>query len=135
MTRKPATTNDQLRRQHFDAIRGALLAKQKLILSTERSVDIYQTADDLERIQQVTIRDVEATLADTEAKRLKEITAALTRLSDDTYGVCEQCDEEISLARLLALPWARLCVFCQQLAEAQLAFESTDSVYANADED
>jgi DnaK suppressor protein len=39
---------------------------------------------------------------------LQEIEAALERLEDGTYGVCEETEEQIEKDRLLALPWTRL---------------------------
>ncbi|NIV31407.1 MAG: TraR/DksA family transcriptional regulator, partial [Anaerolineae bacterium] len=34
------------------------------------------------------------------------------------YGICEQCDAEIDPARLKALPYATLCLRCQQRLSA-----------------
>ncbi|XXJ18118.1 TraR/DksA family transcriptional regulator [Desulfovibrio caledoniensis] len=45
--------------------------------------------------------------------RIHEIEAALKRLSHSDYGICEECGEEIGVARLKANPSARLCVHCQ----------------------
>ena len=43
---------------------------------------------------------------------LVEIEAALARLADGTYGMCEKCGRPIPEARLLARPTARTCVTC-----------------------
>jgi DnaK suppressor protein len=45
-----------------------------------------------------------------------EVTAALLRLDSGTYGKCERCGRDIPIERLQALPTARLCVDCKQLA-------------------
>ncbi|MFG2089398.1 MULTISPECIES: TraR/DksA family transcriptional regulator [unclassified Spirillospora] len=45
---------------------------------------------------------------------LEEIDAALTRLDDGTYGLCEDCREPVPAGRLEILPYARRCVRCQQ---------------------
>jgi DnaK suppressor protein len=52
--------------------------------------------------------------------RLDEIDAAQARLAAGTFGTCERCATAIPLARLRAMPTARLCVDCQRAAE-QLA--------------
>ena len=44
--------------------------------------------------------------------RLAEVEAALRRIRDDRYGTCERCGNAIEVARLRALPWARLCLGC-----------------------
>ena len=43
---------------------------------------------------------------------VKEIDQALERLDDGSYGRCESCGQPIPAGRLLALPWAALCVPC-----------------------
>jgi DnaK suppressor protein len=45
---------------------------------------------------------------------------ALAKLRDepDSYGECEECGEEIGLARLKAMPYAELCVTCQGKRDA-----------------
>ena len=56
-------------------------------------------------------------LMDSEKKMLKEITDALGRIGEGTFGVCEGKGESISKARLNAIPWARYCVACAELKE------------------
>ena len=41
-----------------------------------------------------------------------EVEAALERVEDGTYGVCEQCGGPIAEARLEALPATRSCITC-----------------------
>ena len=43
---------------------------------------------------------------------LAEINDALAKLDAGTYGVCESCQQQISEARLEAMPEARLCITC-----------------------
>lgn len=45
--------------------------------------------------------------------RRAEIEEALGRMDKGDYGICEDCGEDIALARLLANPVAKLCVHCQ----------------------
>lgn len=47
-------------------------------------------------------------------KLLREISDALHRIENDTYGICLECEEPISTKRLDAVPWARYCVTCQE---------------------
>jgi DnaK suppressor protein len=49
------------------------------------------------------------------AKRLlQQVEGALERFEHGSYGTCEQCGVEIDPARLEALPYATLCLRCQQ---------------------
>jgi DnaK suppressor protein len=49
---------------------------------------------------------------------LSEIDAALQRLEEGSYGVCERCAEPIPWERLEVLPMSRLCTPCQYLADS-----------------
>ncbi|WPO87184.1 TraR/DksA C4-type zinc finger protein [Herbiconiux sp. KACC 21604] len=48
--------------------------------------------------------------------RLDDTDAALARLDEGRYGVCERCGEVISAGRLEARPTARLCIGCASAA-------------------
>jgi len=50
---------------------------------------------------------------------LREIDAAILRIDDGTYGVCEESGDEIGKSRLKVIPWARLCIDCQRKAEQE----------------
>lgn len=43
---------------------------------------------------------------------LQEVDRALEKLAKGTYGRCEECNEEISPARLEAMPSTRYCISC-----------------------
>ena len=58
-------------------------------------------------------RGLGAALVSISAATVQSIETALRRLSAGTYGRCLDCDEEISAARLSALPFAEVCVDCQ----------------------
>jgi DnaK suppressor protein len=47
----------------------------------------------------------------------KKIDQALDRLKRGTYGICEDCADEISFERLLARPVAELCICCKEESE------------------
>ena len=48
---------------------------------------------------------------------LRHIEDALARIDERIYGVCANCENEIPLRRLEAVPWADLCVKCQEQLE------------------
>ena len=56
-------------------------------------------------------------LMDSERKILHEIDAALNRMEEGTYGICEGTGEPIPRARLEAQPWARYCVEYARMVE------------------
>lgn len=58
-------------------------------------------------------RELELILSDRERQKLHNIDDALLRMKEDEYGVCEECDEDIPLGRLKAMPFTRHCVKCK----------------------
>ena len=46
--------------------------------------------------------------------QLRQIQQALDRLQLGEYGICLSCESPIVPKRLLALPWAKYCVKCQE---------------------
>lgn len=64
------------------------------------------------------LSDINAAVLGNSIKALREIEAAQERLQQGTYGRCEECGEEIPLARLQAYPAARLCIADQERYEA-----------------
>jgi len=54
-------------------------------------------------------------------EKIKAIDAALERLKRGEYGICEECDEPISEKRLMAVPWTRHCLQCQENFTAENA--------------
>ena len=75
--------------------------------------------------------DIEFALIQMKSETLNKIDAALRRLEEGSYGDCFECGEEISEARLRALPFAVRCVECQARAE-DAAAEDRDAVPARA---
>jgi len=49
---------------------------------------------------------------------LKRINHALWKFEKGIYGICEECKEEIPIARLKSVSWARFCVDCKTEREA-----------------
>lgn len=64
-------------------------------------------------------REINFILSDRERGKLQAIEDALERIDEGTYGVCESCESEIADARLVAMPFTRLCVQCQADREAE----------------
>ena len=64
------------------------------------------------------IEDMTADTLEREHRLLGEVEAALERLEEGEFGVCQGCGEAIPQRRLEALPWARFCVVCAEKRQA-----------------
>jgi len=56
-------------------------------------------------------------IRDRERKLIGKIKDALERIESGTYGICEECGEEISEKRLQARPVTTLCIDCKKKQE------------------
>jgi DnaK suppressor protein len=73
-------------------------------------IDVAQSLEQLGR---------DASLAEAERRELLAIERALAKMATGSFGICEDCSEEIPSKRLLVLPAARLCANCQAFEEKQ----------------
>jgi DnaK suppressor protein len=110
-----------LKKKDLKRFRDLLIAKRNGILRNAQrtlSEDMTLDADDLpdemdlassEYLQSFTFR-----LRGREKTFLKKIDHALAKIDTGTFGICEQCEEEISLKRLEARPETTLCIRCKE---------------------
>ncbi|MCC7260989.1 MAG: TraR/DksA family transcriptional regulator [Candidatus Latescibacteria bacterium] len=123
-----------LTKRELEKLRKWLLERRAQLLNdldgTADAIDNLQDpkADDFDRAVEAGTMELLVTLGDTERRELEEITLAIEKIDNGTYGHCEACMEKplklcatcpfIPKMRLEALPTARLCVSCQ-VAEEQ----------------
>ncbi len=87
-----------MRKGNLNDVRQALEAKRKELSSGTSDRDeilIEKMADDFDRIQQQMNREVAIGNLDRASKPLKEIQAAISRITEGTFGMCLHCEEPI----------------------------------------
>ena len=97
-----------------DALRQALAGDLSLLKALPEMTggDVVDAALDAAQ------DEISSKLAEVESRELVQIEAALERMREGTYGLCEVCKNKIPLARLNALPYAMNCIDCQRAAES-----------------
>jgi DnaK suppressor protein len=81
------------------------------------AIAVEQSADPLDTTQRALEREMATVGLDRNATLARQIRAAISRVNQGGYGVCLECEEPISQKRLAAVPWAALCIHCQQRAD------------------
>ncbi|NOY83254.1 MAG: hypothetical protein GXO96_00265 [Nitrospirae bacterium] len=92
-----------------------LLAEAGLGIDSNKQGEAFPDLGDqatAEAEQNFTLR-----LREREQKLLKKIEGALERISTNSFGICEECEEEISMPRLLARPVTTFCIDCKTKQE------------------
>ena len=64
-------------------------------------------------------REFSLDLASGEQVLLNRIDEALRKITEGTYGVCENCEKPIAAKRLKAVPYAKLCIKCKEEEEEE----------------
>jgi DnaK suppressor protein len=94
---------------------------RELIAEAGRTVDSMDgdenMADPADRASLESSRNSILRIRDRERKLIFKIDEALRRLDEGAYGICENCGENISLARLKARPVTTLCIECKSEQE------------------
>jgi DnaK suppressor protein len=73
--------------------------------------------DPTDRASLETDRNFLLRIRDRERKLILKIKEALVKIEEGTFGICEECGEEISVDRLKARPVTTLCIACKTKAE------------------
>ena len=83
--------------------------------------------DEADQANNAQTADISLRLAETGARELQEIDAALGKLGDGSYGICEATGEPIGLPRLKYIPWIRLSLEAQEKVERnQLRYDESE---------
>jgi len=90
--------------------RSRLAAEEIQLENTEDEGDLAAISHD---------RDLLYNLHEGGFERLRFVQQAIKALDRGQYGECVRCGEDISEKRLEAVPWATMCIRCQQETETE----------------
>ena len=111
----------------YKQILEAKKAELAHVLRNREAIAIEKSPDALDEVQHAAERELAIRNLDRESGLLRQVKLALTRIDDGSYGTCLHCDEEINPKRLAAVPWAPLCISCQEMHDRrQEEGENTD---------
>lgn len=109
--------------EKLEFFRNVLCDEMKALLGeadktvTEMTSDSSNFPDPTDRATQESDRNFELRIRDRERKLINKINDALERIDKGEFGICEECGEEISEARLKARPVTTLCINCKMEEE------------------
>ena len=97
-----------------------LLLEKEELLAKSRKVDVDTDGDEIDEIQANMLMSLEYQLTTRDFAKIANINAALDRITDSTYGICEDCDCKIPEKRLTINPYFITCVDCAEQREDDL---------------
>jgi len=113
-----------VRNSELKFFHDTLVERKKQILSNLKNAE-----NELSGIRDVEVNDegdsaslstyniLEDAISTQQVKELREIEDALNKMNNKIYGICEMCEENISIARLKVKPHAKFCIDCRAIAE------------------
>jgi len=90
--------------------RGRLAAHEITVENTEDEGDLAIISH---------ARELSYNLQESDLARLRSIEEAMEALDRGQYGECIRCDDDINEKRLEIVPWATMCIRCQEEAEME----------------
>lgn len=91
-----------------------IISENSDFMDVARNVDVKDSVD-------LAANDVDVRMLETisahDKKRLQKVQAALGRIENNNFGICVKCQKKIEKPRLKAIPYAALCIHCQQGSE------------------
>lgn len=88
---------------------------QKLTRETGQKID--SAMDTADQSAQDVDQGIDYSLLEMKYEQYKDIADAFRKIQNDTYGLCEECGNEISIKRLEVNPLARYCIECKTRKE------------------
>ena len=113
-----------------EKLRTVLRAKELELsrsLRNREDIVIEKESDELDAVYLMGERELAVRNLARNSDALRQIRVALGRIEDGTYGVCLHCEEDISLKRMTAVPWAAFCIRCQEKVDRR-EIENDESI-------
>ncbi|HHD63756.1 MAG TPA: RNA polymerase-binding protein DksA [Desulfobulbaceae bacterium] len=106
---------EKLKKQ-LEAMKSDIYADVEQTL-TEMNAQTGNIPDPNDRATVESDRSFELRLRGRERKLMEKIDEALARIESGTFGICQECGEDITIKRLEARPVAELCIDCKTRQE------------------
>jgi DnaK suppressor protein len=94
--------------------RDEIVKKAKQTLEEDMTLDANDLPDEMDLASSEYLQSFTFRLRGREKVFLDKIEKALRKIEDGSFGVCEECSEEISVKRLEARPETTLCIRCKE---------------------
>lgn len=99
---------------NFRSVLEARQTELEALLRNREVIAVNLNSDMLDQIQHAQEREMAIGNLERASARLSEVRSALQSIQRGTFGFCLDCEEEISMKRLAAVPWATACPACRE---------------------
>ena len=106
-------------RSILEGKRQDVIARAEESREKDMSLDTSDLPDEIDLASSEYIQSFTFRLRGRDRTFLKKIDRALKKLDDGEFGICEECEEPISVKRLKARPETTLCINCKEDQERE----------------
>ena len=106
-------------RRILEEKREALIKNAQQTIAEDMTLDANDLPDEMDLASSEYIQSFTFRLRGREKVFLQKIEKALRKIDEGSFGICENCDEPISVKRLEARPETNLCIRCKEDQERQ----------------
>ena len=114
--------------KHFQAllenIRTKIIGDVEKAHHNKKSNEVEQMADISDDAARSYSKKLQGDLEEQEWVKLKQVEAALKKVEDGEYGICEQCEQEILETRLEIMPYTEFCIQCLSEIEKHTSLDN-----------
>lgn len=101
-------------KQMLEEKRDQIIQNAQSTLAEDMTLDANDLPDEMDLASSEYLQSFTFRLRGREKVFLAKIEKALQKIQDETFGICEECGEEISIKRLEARPETSLCIKCKE---------------------
>lgn len=115
-------------RKEVEDLRGMLLSRRAQLMGDVKDLEAEAFSDETQHVSTNHLADssfeqyeqeFNLSMIENETEELKEIARALEKIELGTFGECEACGIDISIERLHAMPYTRICIHCRTKYEEE----------------
>jgi len=106
-----------MNKKTLEKFKNLLLEEKSKItqaISQESGLDVDFEGDEIDEIQGTLIVSIQNQLSGRDREKISKIDLALSKINQNTFGICEDCGEEIPERRLTFNPHSSTCVGCAE---------------------
>lgn len=116
----------EMKQKELDKFKQILIEKKEKILgnavhtlSDDMTLDVADLPDEMDLASSEYLQSFQFRLRGRERTFLSKIDDALRKIETGDFGICENCEEKISVKRLEARPETTLCIKCKEEQEQE----------------
>lgn len=106
-------------RKVLEEKREAIIRNAQQTVAEDMTLDANDLPDEMDLASSESIQSFTFRLRGRERSFLQKIDKAVKKIDDGVFGTCENCDEPISVKRLIVRPETTLCIRCKEDQERQ----------------